>query len=474
MSIRHNTPIDFPFGIDNLRMGSIIYSHLNDSLLLDKSLIASQFHGVSDIELHSSLKQYRDFCIAHFDELLEEVSPEAGKLRLFVGESADQRILKQGAFYLDTVIISDPLFKLTETDHKITSAWSKAFDMPNPDRLNRSKVVQAAKTLLSCRFLVAGGYVRFFPTTLENEAPAELPIYAPDDGFESVLPPHLLALYKKAADVRSVIASPQGLLVQPHLTLGRRIHVDFDGVESGRAFGYNLVEQEVTSWDQESGQARIAMRMPTTPPSRESFDAWVSQSVNSSARMHFELLRGDIRWSARFGSQYMTRSRFAASVLDSTELVSSSSIPSSTSSGWLNLDLTIFDNVSMDKLLAARTDEEAFRRFRLQLEKHFRELRLEADPEKRRHKTENAMHELVDIQLTEVDSAIRRLKRKGVLTGVGAVASLAAATATSGASLIATMCAAYAGYKTFEEYRISAKESPAYFLWQTLGRKRVQ
>ena len=128
----------------------------------------------------------------------------------------------------------------------------------------------------------------------------------------------------------------------------------------------------------------------------------------------------------------------------------------------------------MEKLLAARTDEEAFRRFRLQLEKHFRELRLEADPEKRRQKTENAMHELVDIQLTEVDSAIRRLKRKGVLTGVGAVASLAAATVTSGASLFATMCAAYAGYKTFEEYRISAKESPAYFLWQTLGRKRVQ
>jgi hypothetical protein len=216
------------------------------------------------------------------------------------------------------------------------------------------------------------------------------------------------------------------------------------------------------------------MRMPKTPPSREIFDAWVSQSVNSSARIHHEMLRRDIRWSARFGSQYMTRSRFAASVLDSTEEVSSSSILSSTSSGWLNLNLPIFDSVSMGRLMAARSDEEAFRRFRLQLEKHFRELRLEADPEKRRQKTENAMHELVEIQLTEVDSAIRRLKRKGLLTGLGAVVSLAGATASSGASLIATMYAAYAGYKTFEEYRISAKESPAYFLWQALGRKRTQ
>lgn len=455
-------------------MGSIIYDYLNNSLLLDESLIADQFQGVSDDELRGALTRYRDFCIAHFEELIEEVAPEAGKLRLFAGEIADGRLLKQGAFYLDTVIVTDPLFKLTRPDHQITSAWSKAFGVQHREGLDRDSVVQATKTLLSCRPMVANGYVRFFPTSLENEAPAELPIYASGDGFANALPPHLLALYKDAANVRSVVASEEGLLVQPSLALGRRIHVDFDGIESGTAFGYNLLEQEVVSWDRESGRARVAMRLPKTPPSRDVFDAWVSQSVNSSARTHFEMLHRDIRWSARFGSQYMTRSRFAASVLESTEAVSSKSIASSTTNGWLNLDLTTFDNVSMERLMAARSDEEAFQRFRLQLERIFRELRLETDPEKRRQKTENALHELLDIQLTEVDSAIRRLKRKGVLTGVGAVASLAAATATSGASLIATMYAAYSGYKTFEEYRISAKESPAYFLWQTLGRRRAQ
>lgn len=457
-----------------LLMGSIIYGHLNESLLLDVSLIVDQYQAVSDVELQTALKQYRDFCIANFDELIEEVSPETGRLRLFVGEHADERIMKQGAFYLDTVIMADPLFKLIRPNRELTSAWARAFDMPNPERLDRAGVAKAAKIMLSCRSLVASGYVRFFPTTLENEAPAELPVYAPSDGFESVLPPHLLTLYKEAADIKSVVASPKGLLIQPNLKLGRRIHIDFDGIETGTTFGYNLAEQEVVSWDRESGRAQFAVRIPKAAPSREVFDAWVSQSVNSSARMHFEMLRRDIRWSARFGSQYMTRSRFAASVLDSTEEASSSSISSSTSSGWLNLSLPIFDSVSMERLMAARSDEEAFRRFRLQLEKHFRELRLETDPEKRRKKTENAMHELVEIQLTEVDSAIRRLKRKGVLTGLGTVASLAAATATSGASLIATICAAYAGYKTFEEYRISAKENPAYFLWRALGRKRTQ
>jgi hypothetical protein len=454
-------------------MGSIIYDHLNSSLLLDTSLIASQFHGVSESELCQALQQYRDFCISHFDQLLEEVSPEAGKLRLYIGGFADQRILKQGAFYLDTVIMSDPLFKLTEPEHKISSVWSKAMGMPHSHELNRGEVTQAARILHSYRSLVASGYVRFFPTSFEDEAPTTLPFYAPSDGFENTLPPHLLSLYKDAANVKSVVASPEGMLIQRQLEISRRIHVDFDGKDSGLAFGYNLIQQEAVSLDRESGVVQMRMHMPTTLPTKEYFDAWVSQSINSSARQHFERLHSDIRWSAKFGSQYLTRSQFAASILDSTALVSSSSIPSSTSSGWLNLDLTIFDNVSMEKLLVARTDEEAFRRFRLQLEKHFREIRFEADPEKRRQKTENAMHELVDIQLNEVDSAIHRLRRKGVLTGAGVLVSLAAATATSGASLIATMCAAYAGYKTLEEYRISAKESPAYFLWRTLGPKRT-
>lgn len=451
-------------------MGSIIYSHLNESLLLDKSLIAAQFQGVSDAELQRALKCYREFCIANLKELLEEVSPEAGKIRLFVGENADDRVLKQCAFYLDTLILADPLFALTQPDNEISSTWSKALNMPHSAGPERGKIVKAVKTLLSCRSLVASGYVRFFPTTLENEPPSELPLYVPSDGFESLLPPHLLGLYKDAAKIRSVISSPQGLMVLRDLHLGRMINIDFDGMESGKTFGYNLLEQKVVSLDRDSGRMQRAMHMPETPPSRELFDSWVSQSVNSAARVHFDMLRRGVHWSARFGSQYMTRSEFEASILDSTGDVSFSSIQSATSAGLLNLHLPIFEGVSMERLMGARSDEEAFRRFRLQIEKHFRELRLETDPAKRKLKTENAMHELVEIQRTEVDSAIRRLRRKGVLTGVGAVASFAAATATPGASLLAMMYAVYAGYKTVEEYRIATKESPAFFLWKVLGR----
>lgn len=453
-------------------MGSILYTHLNDSLLLDKSLIADKFRSVSDTGLWIALRQYREFCIAHLNHLFEEVEPEQGKLRLYVGDVADQRLLKQGAFYLDTVILSDPLFSLTETGHENHEVWSRVLDIPGPQRLDRKALLDAAEMMLSCRWLVAQGYVRFFPTSLVSEAPAQLPIYASDDGFEHILPPHLLSQYKQAANVKSFVPTAQGLEIQPDLQLGRRIYIDFDRDDCTGGFVYNLMEQEVLSANQETREVEFAMRMPDEPPSQGQFDAWVAQSVNRSARNHFDMVSRDIGWSTRFGSQYLTRSRFTAALLDSTEGVTGSSIHAATTTGWLQLDLPFFDRVSMQKLMEARSDEEAFHRFRLQLEKHFRELRLEVDPEKRRLKTENAMHELLEIQRTEVDSAIRRLKRKGVLTGIGALASLAAATATSGVSLMATLVAGYTGLKTIEEYRISARESPAYFLWQTVDSKQ--
>ncbi len=35
------------------------------------------------------------------------------------------------------------------------------------------------------------------------------------------------------------------------------------------------------------------------------------------------------------------------------------------------------------------------------------------------------------------------------------------------------MVATYTGLKAFEEYRVWAKDSPAYFLWQTAGKMRL-
>jgi len=48
-------------------------------------------------------------------------------------------------------------------------------------------------------------------------------------------------------------------------------------------------------------------------------------------------------------------------------------------------------------------DGEAFQNFRMELEKHLRELRLENDPENLKLKRENLVHELTEVQVHAVN-----------------------------------------------------------------------
>jgi len=162
------------------------------------------------------------------------------------------------------------------------------------------------------------------------------------------------------------------MLVLPDLKPCRNIHIHFDDAVAGGAYGFQLLEQEVLSVNRTTGRAQVAMRMPKEPPTQEYFDAWVEQSLNSSARQHFDGLCRDVTSSMRFGSQLLTRSAFAASVLQSSGYAAPDTIASATTSGVLNLNLAAFDDAPMQRLMEARSDVDAFRRFRRHLEKHFR------------------------------------------------------------------------------------------------------
>jgi hypothetical protein len=96
-------------------MGSILYNFLSESFLLDARLVDEHYSSISEQELQSELNRYREFCLGHVKDLLEEVTGPSTALRLFGGKSF-QRIetLKQSAFYLDAVVLPDPLFPLTQ------------------------------------------------------------------------------------------------------------------------------------------------------------------------------------------------------------------------------------------------------------------------------------------------------------------------------------------------------------------------
>lgn len=54
-------------------MGSYAYDYLNDSLLLDSTLVTRRYSGVSDAVLELELIKYREYCLKVLPEIRDVV-----------------------------------------------------------------------------------------------------------------------------------------------------------------------------------------------------------------------------------------------------------------------------------------------------------------------------------------------------------------------------------------------------------------
>lgn len=447
-------------------MGSVIYDFLNESFLFDPTQIAESYKSVPDSRIVNELSLYREHCLKYLDTLKEEISGASSSLRLFAGAQAPNlRMLKQAALYLDAVVIADPLFPYTATQSDISKALSASLTLSSDDMPDRNGIARAARLLRLCRPMVAVDYVRVFPASLFRESPTQIPVVYSPTAFSDVLAPEVFAKYKAAAKVVSIKQTAAGLEYQNQLYPCRAIAIDFDAPSSSSGYVYTL--QEILGLDEESRTVRFGFSQSSVAPPKEEFEHWVNQSVNQAAAKHFSDLSKNVAISSISGSSFLTGSEFEAKILRSENSVASGqSIQSSTLDAVFRLDLQSFEGLSIEDLMTARMDTEAFALFRRELEKQFRDLRTEQDPARLKTKTENAMHELTEVQLTRVGQAIAGLRKRLAIDAVLVGTGFAGTIASSGAGLFAGIAATAMGYKHFTEYRKAIHENPAYFLWK--------
>ena len=135
----------------------------------------------------------------------------------------------------------------------------------------------------------------------------------------------------------------------------------------------------------------------------------------------------------------------------------------------MKLELPFLERVSVEDLMRIRLEDgEVFKAFRLALEKQFRELRLVHDENDLKVRTQNALHELMEVQVYDVERRIKTIKRQSFAAGTIATGGLLGAVLTGGWSLLATAAVAVGGYKSYEEYRSKVKENPAFFMWKVM------
>ncbi len=444
-------------------MGSYAYDYLNDSLLLDSTLVAKFYSGVSDAALEKKLREYREYCLKVLPEIRDVVKAKGVVSCLATDTLSHASNLKQAALYLEEAIVADPVFELTDFRTQATEALTSFMGMVSTPKVDRQKLANAAVRLIELRPLVAGGYVKLYPVTYEFERNSEVSLLYSDVGFEDCLPPNILELYKVSADVRSVQNDNGRMLVMRDLYPCRNISVHFQGMENGFAMGYVLTQTEVQSTDPNGGFSFLNKKS-SVPPTKEQFNAWVNQSVNQTARNHYIDLSKRIALSEYLGCMFGTKHPFESDLLNMN--VGSTDIPSNTLNCVLQMDVPFLEQVSSADLMSIRNnDGDAFQSFRAELEKGLRDARHETDPSRMKAIIEDTQHELFEVQMRQIAPQMKHIRNTHFTEAAIAVAGLGLSIVTGGVSLIATGIAGLSGMKSHSDYKSKVTANPSHFLW---------
>ncbi len=447
-------------------MGSVIYDFLNDSFLFDGSLIHDNYSSVSESDLKQELVKYRDFVMNNAVTLRNEIIQDQYRLRVFGAKDYFSiQNLMQTAFYFDQVVLPDLILPFVRIESNISKTMTQFLGMNKSDSIDRQSLSNAITKMKQLTPMVAANYVKFFPVSYYLEPADEIPITYSENGYSDILHSNILSEYRSKAEVKSLKKCDNGWIVEETLNLGRGIAIQFQGDNDENVHIYNLFEQEIVKFNEDTKIAHFVMTLPEEPPTSGLFQAWVNQSINKAAGAHYEEMIKGLLLSSSFGASYLTCSEFSNSLLGSD--VSKKSISQHTSECVMNMELPFLSNISMIDLMNVRqNDGEAFEIFRRELESRLRELRSEADPEIIRLKIENAVHELSEVQVAKIDQKVKGLSKGALAQVVVAAGGLAGSVVTSGVSIAASVIALASGFRTYAEYREKVRENPAYFLWK--------
>jgi hypothetical protein len=451
-------------------VGSRTFDFLTESFLFDDSLIGDRFRDIPEAEILAELKRYRDFCLSVAPEIEAEISnsPESN-LRLFSGiKHVNLALLKQASLYVHQHLLYDPLFELTHEfgPEKATTAALNSFlgfNLAPFDRHSLAKVLGYLKALSP---MVAADYVKLLPTSYFFEPPPNLPLTYSETGFEERVPKNLRQFFHDAAIVESVKDVDGAKIIDGSFEIGRGIHVRFRDHGMQDANGYLLLP--VASVGGEGSTVELSLVKTAAPPDREEFDAWVFQSINQTAGRAYTRVLTENMFAQKLSASYLSDSPFVFSLLEQI-VPTEAAIPTNTVNALLNVELPLIDNVDAETLMRVRTDEgEAFQNFRLELDSKLAELRLEADPDRLRAKTENVMHQLTEVQVRQIDQKLSSLKKQILSEAVITTVGLVGAVQSSGFTLPMALLAAFHGYKSISQYQSQKWENPAFFLWKVL------
>lgn len=448
-------------------MTNRLLEFISESFLFDDSALENRYSSFGEVELLKELENYRVLHLSDAVASEKAVRANTSNLKLFNGSTHSIfSLLKQSALYLDEVVIADPVFPHTHNWSQNAKTMNDFVGAPGGGAINREKLAESAHYLKQLVPMIQAAFVCVLPITALFEPPEVIPYRASLNGFSDVLPEPLLDFYRERAIVEAVKKTDHGMIIDGSNQIGRTIHIRFQDHLGEDARGYLLMEQIVKSVDEKTRQIETVQYMPESPPDKARYDAWVYQSINQTAEHSYKRLLLENSLAEGFGASYLCTTPFTFELLEQF-FPDEQTIAENTVNSLLRFDLPLMEQIDVSTLMRIRNEDgEAFQNFRNELDRLFRELRLVADPKELKIKTENAWHELSNVQVANINQKVKHLESQLKLSIVIGAAGLFGAIQTGGFSLIAAGIAAAQGYKSYKEYQFQQRQNPSFFLWK--------
>jgi hypothetical protein len=446
-------------------MGSILYDFLNESFLFKDDNIRNDYQCISENEIKKELRKYREFCLNSQVQLESEINCSPSTLRILSGKSKiPLNRLKQTALYVHQYILNDPLFALSHEEGEMSKAikeYHKAEDI-----LDKKHLSETIGYLKSITPMIAADFIKMLPISYFSEPSDKIPFLSSDNLFADVLPKNVLEYFHKNVKVESFQQEGNLFKLENKLYPCRSIFISFPKDKYEYERFYHLYEIEIKKVDKEKRTFEYTQHLPSTPPDQEQFMAWVVQSINQASKNIYDDILLENMLALRYNSSYLTDSHFAFELMQQRFEVKNS-IPNHTVNLLMNFDLPFMEGINIDNIMKIRLEDgEAFNSFRINLEKHFKVLREINDEDTLKTKLDNAIHEINEVQLSEINNKINSLKKMATLDFTILLAGFAGTIQTGGYSLIASAYSLMKGIKTWSEYYDKVKNHPAFFYWK--------
>lgn len=428
-------------------MGSCVFDFLLESYLSNVQEMLDMYSRHDESELRKELTAYRQHVLLNYEEDIRSASAE-GKLSVMLEVNSRiefDRFLREGALYLDTVFIPDPIFEYT-IDREKEAEYCAVGHIQYRKTIDRVGLVKAVRQVCALSSCFSSNYVVFIPSSMFDEPPDGWPSLSFD---ANLFNKDILRYFQNNSTIKNMeyIDGKYYAKLTKNLKPGPVVEIRLpqDGAQ------YMAIRQ---GYDPNDGLIYCE--------SKQAFEARTNNVLLAIATQEMKIIYCQLVLAEYIGTTLMATRRFTGDILKMAmgEPQNTGRILDLAS----DLQLTIASNLTIDDIMHLRCDYgEAFASFRKEYKEDLQTLSLLTDDSALRNGIQ-----MIDEKYNEYGGKFKEEIVKGckafgasvVLAGISLSSNYPATNSIMG--YIASMASpVYEGIKNYRHI-IS---SPSYFTW---------